>query len=108
MDLYDFGEKKINNPVYNLTVQNGKQVFYKTSTTESKVSIPLNSITKSTMLSVILEVNGYKNTWRIFVFAENKIENNVRMIKSEEELDDIIKNGGKAIVMKTVCRFMNL
>ena len=45
------------------------------------------------MLSVILEVNGYKNTWRIFVFAENKIENNVRMIKSEEELDDIIKNG---------------
>ena len=100
LDLYDFGEKKINNPVYNLTVQNGKQVFYKTSTTESKVSIPLNSITKSTMLSVILEVNGYKNTWRIFVFAENKIENNVRMIKSEEELDDIIKNGGKAIVTK--------
>ena len=100
LDLYDFGEKKINNPVYNLTVQNGKQVFYKTSTTESKVSIPLNSITKSTMLSVILEVNGYKNTWRIFVFAENKIENNVSMIKSEEELDDIIKNGGKAIVMK--------
>ncbi len=60
LDLYDFSEKKINNPVYNLTVQNGKQVFYKTSTTESKVSIPLNSITKSTMLSVILEVNGYK------------------------------------------------
>lgn len=98
--LYDFGEQKIENPVYNLKIKNGQQVFYETSTTENRVSIPLSDITKSAMFNVELEVNGYKNTWRIFVFAEKQVTDKIRIIKSEKELDEIIKNGGKAVVTK--------
>lgn len=64
----------------------------------NKVRIPLNSIDHSTILTVKLEVGDYSNSWRIFVFVPKEAEAEVRFIRTREELDAVIHNGGKAIV----------
>lgn len=98
--LYNFGNCKITAPKYSVRILNGNDVFYETETTAAKISVPLSSITKSTQLDVEVEVMGYKNTWRIFVFAPFKEPNEVRFINNTNDLAQIIREGGKAVVTK--------
>lgn len=97
-DLYDYGREKTENPVFDLKIYNGKEIFYQTQTTERKITVPLNSIIKSSQLKVELSVGDYTNSWNIYVFADSKINTDVRIIKTAEELKDIINNGGRAIL----------
>lgn len=97
-DLYDYGREKTENPVFDLKIYNGKEIFYQKQTTERKITVPLNSIIKSSQLKVELSVGDYTNSWNIYVFAESKINTDVRIIKTAEKLKDIINNGGRAIL----------
>lgn len=97
-DLYDYGREKTENPVFDLKIYNGKEIFYQTQTTKRKITVPLNSIIKSSQLKVELSVGDYTNSWNIYVFADSKINTDVRIIKTAEELKDIINNGGRAIL----------
>ena len=96
--LYDFGRDKIENPEFELKIHNGSELFYKTKTTDTKVRVPLSSINKPSRLTVTLSVNGHENSWSIYVFTEVSAEDEVRVITTKAELDNIIKTGGKAIV----------
>ena len=96
--LYDFGKEKIENPEFELKIYNGDALFYEARTTDTKVSVPLSSIDKPSCLRVTLGVNGYENSWKIYVFTESKTADEVKIIKTKDELDKIIKTGGKAIV----------
>lgn len=98
LDLYDYGQHKIKNPVFDLKIYNGEEIFYRIRTTERKISVPLDTIQKSLRLKIELSVGDYTNSWNIYVFAESKTNANVSIIKTSEELKDIIKNGGRAIV----------
>lgn len=98
LDLYDFGEKKIVNPEYDVKIYNGAELFYQCKTTVTKISVPLNDIKKSTQLNVTVSVQGHKNEWHIFVFAPCKESKDVQYIRTQKELKDIIKTGGRAIV----------
>ncbi len=98
LDLYDYGYEKIKNPVFDLKIYNGNEIFYQTQTTERKISVSLGSIEKSSRLKVELSVGDYTNSWNIYVFADSKINTDVRIVKTAEELKGIIDNGGRAIV----------
>ena len=98
LDLYDYGQYKIKNPMFDLKIYDNGEIFYQTKTVKRKISIPLNSIKKSSQLKVTLSVGNYTNSWNIYVFADSMINTSVRIIKKAEELKDIIKNGGRAIV----------
>lgn len=98
LDLYDYGYEKIKNPVFDLKIYNGNEIFYQTQTTERKISVSLGSIEKSSRLKVELSVGAYTNSWNIYVFSDSKINTDVRIVKTTTELKDIINNGGRAIV----------
>lgn len=100
LDLYDFGETKITDFEYILKIYNGNELFYESIIKDNKISIPLNKIEKSTQLNVVLEVNGYKNEWRIFVFVPCESKSDIRYIHTQDELNQICETGGKAIVTK--------
>ncbi|MCH5185500.1 MAG: hypothetical protein J1F64_05170, partial [Oscillospiraceae bacterium] len=93
LDLYDFGENKITVPEFKLTIYNGENIFCEKITTEKSVSIPLDKITKASMLTVVLSVGEYRNSWRIYVYPE--IENNrtAKIISTGAELNEIIQSG---------------
>ncbi len=98
LDLYDYGQKIIENPVFDLKIYNGNELFYQIKTTDSNISVPLNGIKKSAQLNVELAVSGYTNSWRIYVFAEKAADNDVKIIRTKEELEVILRIGGRAIV----------
>lgn len=98
LDLYDYGHEKIKNPVFDLKIYNGNEIFYQTQTTERKISVSLGNIEKSSQLKAELSVGDYTNSWNIYVFADSKINTDVRIVKTAEELKGIIDNGGRAIV----------
>lgn len=100
LDLYDFGEKKIVNPEYDVKIYNGSELFYKCKTTDTKISVALSDIKKSAQLNVAVSVQGYKNEWHIFVFAPCEENKDVRYIRTQEELKEIIKTGGRAVATK--------
>lgn len=43
LDLYDYGQYKIKNPVFDLKIYDNGEIFYQTETVERKISVPLNS-----------------------------------------------------------------
>ena len=99
--LYDFGEQRITAPEYEVSVYNGETKIYECKTRDTKISMPLNGIEESSELSVTVEVGGHKNTWRIFVFAQCKNNGKtVRYIRTKEELEAAVEEGGRAVVMK--------
>lgn len=115
LDIYDYGREQIEEPVFKLVIRQSDTVFYEIETTDRKVSIPLEGVTKSALLKVILSVNGYTNSWNVFVFteeavikdsAEGRQENmrenmqdiTVREICTIEELKQMAKTGGRAIL----------
>lgn len=101
LDLYNYGEKQIENPVFELKIYNENELFYKTVTTDKKINIMLNEIYKPSQLKVELAMEGYTNSWNIFVFADSKICGDVQIIKTKDELKNIIQEGGNAILTAT-------
>lgn len=98
LDLYDFGERKIENPNFKLTIYVKDKIFFEMVTDEKFLSVPLDKITQAAMLDVTLSVGEYKNSYKIFVYPENAPCPVVKIISSEEELKEIINSGGSAIV----------
>lgn len=98
LDLYDHGPNKIESPKFDLKIYNEGGLFYQTATTLRKISIPLNAIKKSSRLRVELTVNGYTNSWNIYVFVQSPAPDDIRLIRTKKELDGILKTGGRAIV----------
>lgn len=99
LDLYDFGEYKIENPIFDITIKNGDETIFADKTDKREFHFPLDCIKQSAMLKIGINVNGYENSWRIFVFADEKADE-VQIIKTEEQLKEIAEKGGRAIVSK--------
>lgn len=106
LDLYDYGQVRIENPVFDLKVYNSDEIFYQTKTSDRKIFVSLNSIEKSACLRVELSVSDYTNSWNIYVFADDKIKSDVKIIKTTGDLKNIIRSGGCAVV--TANCFKNL
>lgn len=98
LDLYDHGREKIKEPLYEVRIYIGGKLFYSTDTHETTLSIPLRDIKKSSRLDVEVTVEGHKNTWRVYVFTEPETVKPLHIIRTKGELDDIIANGGRAVV----------
>lgn len=98
LDLYDFGKDKIENPVFCIKIYSGNELFYENITSEKHISIPLNRISSSCRLDVKISVNEYENTWKVYVLTKNTQPNAINIIKTADELKNIIETGGKAIV----------
>ena len=97
LDLYDFGKSRIEKPLFEVRIYNGAELFYSEDTYERTLKIPLGEIKKSALLNVEVTVEGHKNAWRVFVFAE-PVEADLHIVRTKAELDGIIKNGGRAVV----------
>ncbi|MBQ2671076.1 MAG: hypothetical protein IJG06_10070 [Clostridia bacterium] len=98
-DLYNYGEKKINFPVFNFKVYNGASLIYSEKTRSRKLTVPLDLIIKPTTLTCKLSVDGYSNSWNIFVYPEEKYISGVSLTDGmDDKFYDIAENGGKAIV----------
>jgi len=96
--LYDYGHTKIEQPLFELKIYIGGRLFYELQTANRKVSIPLNSIDKSSQLKVELAVSGYANSWNIYVFAEKSVNHNVTIIRNKGNLARMIETGGRAVL----------
>ncbi|MBR0365391.1 MAG: hypothetical protein IJH94_01140 [Clostridia bacterium] len=97
LDLYDFGKTGIKKPLFEVRIYKGAELFYSEDTYERTLDIPLENIKTSALLNVEVTVEGHKNTWRVFVFADNH-DTELHIVRTRAELDDIIKNGGRAVV----------
>ena len=99
LDLYQFGETPVENPLFCLKVMNKDTVFYEIQTRERHVSIPLSSLKESVMLQVILTVEGYTNDWTVFVYAGCDGGETIPMLRGDsQELKDLMEQGGRAMV----------
>lgn len=96
--LYDFGDLQIQNPEYEIHIYNGSELFYHHQTKDTHFQLPLTGITKSCELTITVRVLEYTNEWHIFVFVPMSIPSGVRIIQTREELNEIIKTGGRGIV----------
>lgn len=98
LDLYDYGQTRIESPMFDLKIYNGSEIFYQIQTEDRKISVPLDGIEKSSRLKVELSVGAYTNSWSIYVFAGGAVNADVRIIKTADALKDIISGGGRAVV----------
>jgi hypothetical protein len=98
-DLYDYGSEHIENIVYDFKLYDGENVVYQIETEETSVLFALDFVKKPSKLTAVLSVGDYKNRWNIFVYPKSEAENKIKLINGyTDELEEIIKNGGKAIV----------
>lgn len=102
LSLYNFGQEDIEKPLFRVKlyrVKNDgtKEIFYEENTTASEIKIPLQSITKAAQLLVTVAVEEFVNSWRIFVYPKESEEETLSVIRTKEELDQVIENGGKAV-----------
>lgn len=99
-DLYDYGKERIQNIEYTLSLYNGAELLRTITTSDKTVSFPLDFICEPSMLTAVLSVGKYKNTWTEFVYPERSISFNVPVISGyTPQLEEIIENGGKAVVL---------
>lgn len=98
LDLYDYGQKHMEHPVFDLKIYHGSELFYQVQTQDKNIRIPLGGIEKSSKLKVELTVGDYTNMWSIYVFADKAVKNEVRIVRTKEELREIIKTGGRGVV----------
>ena len=73
LDLYDYGEKRIENPVFEIQIFSNDVLVYEMQTTKKKIVIPFDFIKAPAMLRVEVRVKEYKNQWNLFVYS-NKLE----------------------------------
>lgn len=98
-DLYNYGSEPILDISYNFRLYDGDKTVYQTTTDKSCVSIPLDFIKKPSRLTAVLRVGDFTNRWSIFVYPKQEAKNQIPVINGyTSELEEIIKNGGKAIV----------
>lgn len=98
-DLYDYGKEKIRDIVYNFALYRGDEKVYETSTNKPSVSFPLDFIKTPSELTAELSVGEYKNRWNVFVYPNENVNPEIPVINGyTDELEKIIKNGGKALV----------
>lgn len=97
MSLYDFGRERIRCPEYKVTVKNGDDVVFETSTTERDVEIPLGGIDEPSMLTVNVGVGEYENSWRIYVFPETE-KRPLDVVSDADGVRAAIENGIAAVV----------
>ncbi len=102
LSLYNFGQEEIEKPLFRVKlyrVKNDgtKEIFFEENTRASEIKIPLQGITKAAQLLVTVAVEEFVNSWRIFVYPKENEEETISVIRTKEELDQVIENGGKAI-----------
>lgn len=100
-DLYDYGENKIFSPLFRFSLYDGVNKVYEIETHKKNISLPLNFIEESTMLTAVLSVNDYTNSWNIFVYNNDTSNNAIPILDGCALANEIIENGGKAIVSMT-------
>lgn len=98
LDLYDFGNGKISNPAFSVRIYSDNRLFFETITSERHISVPLNTIENPCRLDIIVSVENYSNSWKVYVYPDNTKENKVNIINNKTELMNIITKGGSAIV----------
>lgn len=98
LDLYDFGEAPSEFISYTLRFFCGDELLKEVRTSENKISFPLSFITRPSMIRAELSAHGHTNSWNIFVYPDTEEMPAVPVITGTEELDAIIRTGGKAIV----------
>lgn len=100
--LYDFGKERVENPVFEVIVYAGDEVFAKRIATEddNRIEISLEKITTATELRLEVLLGEYKNTYRIFVGieAEQKKEVSLSICKTIEEMEEAIAEGKNTLV----------
>ncbi len=98
-DLYDYGEEKIENPVYEFKLYDGNEIVYETKTRETRVSFALGFVKKPSKLTAVLSVGKHTNRWSVFVYPECEVAPEIPVIHGyTDELEEIIENGGRAVV----------
>ncbi len=98
LGLYDFGEEKITEPEYEVEIFRGGEPVFSCMTREARICVPLEGIQESAQLTVKVRVGAYRNSWRVFVFVPGSSPEGIRYIRTQEELEDIKRTGGRAIV----------
>lgn len=99
-DLYNYGNKDIENIVYTFSLYDNDTLIYKTSTSDTSISFSLDFISKPSMLTAVLSVEEFTNRWNIFVYPAAEYDNKIPVINGyTDKLEEIIQNGGKAIVI---------
>lgn len=98
LGLYDFGREKISEPMFELKIYNGSELFFEKKSADDHISIPLCGINKVAKLRVELSSCGYTNSWNIYVYTDPAVESDVTIVSSASEIAGLIENGGKAIV----------
>lgn len=102
-DLYDYGKERIQNTEYTLKLYKGTELLHTVTTSETSVSFPLDFIQEPSMLTAVLSVGEYKNTWTVFAYPDCGAKFNIPVTDGySAELEEIIKNGGKAVVSATM------
>lgn len=101
-DLYNYGENKISSPVFHFILYDGDRIVYEYTGRKKSVSFPLDCIKKPSKLKAALTVDKYTNSWDIFVYTHDTSESSVPVFNHlSPQLEDIITNGGRAVVMMT-------
>ena len=99
-DLYDYGKEPITDIKYDFKLMDGDKIVYQTQTKEPRVSFPLGFTKKPSMLTAVLSVGKYKNRQAVFVYPKCEFKNDIPIFNGyTSELDAVIENGGKAIVL---------
>lgn len=96
--LYDYGMEKISAPRFHLKIYNDDELFYEKITMENQISIPLDRIKKASMLSVVLSVEEYENSWNIYVYPQCGNGQSARLISTAPDLMELIQDGGTGII----------
>lgn len=101
LDLYDYGKEKIEDPVFEVSVYHEGKLYYRVKTKERKLRIALSELTEAAVLRIHVAVKGYENTWNVFVVPakEQEAESIIPVISSQEELERVIRAGGRAVAV---------
>lgn len=96
--FYDYRERREREPEYHLALYKDNEIFYELTTKEPQAEIPLGGIKEASMLRAELTVSGYKNSWRLYVYPEQKKKSLLPFVRNGQELKRLVADGGKAVV----------
>lgn len=97
--LYDFGPTPLPDPVYEVAIHCGGELFYHTKTRAPRIAVPLQGLGRSAQLEVTVTVAGYSNRWRVFVFAP-AVAPPAPVVTSLTALEAVCRAGGCALVTR--------
>ena len=91
-DLYNYGNKDIEDIVYTFSLYDNDTLVYKTSTSDTSISFSLDLISKPSMLTAVLSVEEFTNRWNIFVYPAAEYDNKIPVINGyTDKLEEIIQ-----------------